>query len=76
MGGITPSLNCFCPKPDGSSDDLNDIKLDIREMRAKIAGLENASLKIGHLEDKIGRLDDKVSMKFDMLFIRMKLDDK
>jgi hypothetical protein len=83
MGNIPLSLNCICPpKDDDDDDDIKDIKKKIHEIEYKdipmintrLTELENNNKKLTDLDYKLSRLEDKIDMRFEMLFLNLKID--
>lgn len=85
MGNIPLHLNCLCPiKNDDIKDVVDDIKKtvsfiefrDIPDLNRRVEDLEKGNIQITKLENKIDRLEDKIEMRFEMLFLNMKINIK
>jgi peptidoglycan hydrolase CwlO-like protein len=84
MGNIPLHFNCLCPikdKEDSIKQDVAKIEKtisdfefkEIPELKKRIFEIERSNQNIGKLENKIDRLEDKIEMKFEMLFLNMKI---
>ena len=80
MGNIPLHFNCLCPiKEDDSLEDKIE-KIDERNLK-RIENIHTTmnnfetrvNANMNKLEGKIDRIEDKIEMKFEMLFLNMKI---
>ena len=67
MGNIPLHFNCLFPKKDE-----DDGKLE-RRIDTMDNSLRQFQVDISRMDIKIDRIEDKIDMKFDMLFLNMKI---
>jgi len=87
MGNIPLNLNCICPKKnddDKHDDEIKQLKekiqifeyKDMPNIHNRLIELESNNQKLTELGFKMTRLEDKIDMRFEMLFLNMKIQEK
>lgn len=79
MGNIPLHFSCLCPNKDNKIEDKireledNNIRY-IENINSNVNSLEmKMNVAMNKLEAKIDRIEDKIDIKFEMLFLNMKI---
>ena len=82
MGNIPLHFNCLCPqKEDDILNEINEMKSSLKliefkeipNMDKRINMIEENQKNLTKLENKLDRLEDKIEMRFELLFLNMKI---